>query len=1233
MRIVMAAEFNPYHVWLGIPPDDQPANHYRLLGLRVFETNADVIESAADRQMAHLRTFQGGKHGEMTQRLLNEVAAARICLLDPKKRAAYDERLRAALPVAASGPVAVVPLPEPVVAWDELLGNSAAKPAIRRLAKPSNPIAAESATAKRTPKNRLIALAAAGALVLVAAVGFGVYSLSGSSDGTLVFDWHDSERASCSVSVDGTALALPMNGRWEYRCPAGSHHIVASRPAFKLDTNVTVAAGQEQLVPPDWKAKAVLVLNWPPALREGAELKVDDRIQSASQREPLEVPVDPGKHLIRITRTGAAPIEAAATVAAGGRELVAIALPPINAKIVLDWPAEERKGAQLTIDGQSRTVPLGSDSEPLELTLEPGEHVVHITRPGFEPFNETVALAPGASIPLKPTWTPEHKPDAGAPTSSAPQASTPVAPNAPTVAAAVATPAKFVAQPVKKLAVPADAEQERIGKQLDDRYKISRAALRNPDKAQELYRAAANDGNSPGERYMLLTKGAEIAAAAGDLDLSLQGVNTLEAEYEIDALKVKQRLLEKLVNAGRTDQVAMAIPAAEQFLDQAIAADRYDVALGFATIASHAAVKSQIVTRKEIEERLSRRRRDIHLLEPSYAAAKESQATLDKNPADAEANLAVGRWRCLYKGDWAAGLPLLAKGSDEKLKPVAAEELKARTDADRQAQLADAWWELGQKEAGIVRGSFRLHAAEIYRLAAPNLTSALKKAAIEKRLAEIADLKPISAPAAFDPSKSAGAINLPLRQWVDVLRLIDTTSDVVAGTWSRQGGRIDVAPGSAARIAIPVAIDGGYDLEIDFTRTSGESDVAAMLPIGSHACMATLSGRAGADSGIANVDGLDPTDSRNPTAVRPGHLDNGRRYRLFISTRILAENRASIDVALDGKRYLPHWEGNPAALGYNATWSMPNPKRLGLGAEQSEVTFHSARLRMVSGHALADPASDLAAKSRRPTILSARWGNGDTWADVTPLVREAVAKGETVLANTDFLKSDPINGTVKQLQIAYEKSGTKETANIDEGGKWSKDDYETPTILPKPALGQGIDLLANVDTDHDTAAGHWRRHGNALVSDDHFSKFVFPTEIDAASYEMRVELSRDQGNDCVALSFPVGDRGCSFTLSNFQSRFSGLEMLDGRRAGDKDNPTAHSPSMLIFGQRYVARVVVKVENENAQIHCFLDDKELVAWTGKVASLGYYDGWRVPPHRAGMAEFESRTTIYSARLLK
>lgn len=90
----MADGFDAYHEWLGIAPKDQPPNHYRLLGVDLFEANAATIEHAADQRMALLRTLQTGRHSALSQRLLNEVAAARLCLLKPEKKAAYDAELR-----------------------------------------------------------------------------------------------------------------------------------------------------------------------------------------------------------------------------------------------------------------------------------------------------------------------------------------------------------------------------------------------------------------------------------------------------------------------------------------------------------------------------------------------------------------------------------------------------------------------------------------------------------------------------------------------------------------------------------------------------------------------------------------------------------------------------------------------------------------------------------------------------------------------------------------------------------------------------------------------------------------------------------------------------------------------------------------------------------------------------------------------------------------------------------
>jgi hypothetical protein len=90
----MADSFDPYYTWLGIPPEEQPADHYRLLGVRRFESNPEVIVNAADQRMVYVRTFQTGKRMKESQRLLNEISAAQLCLVDPSKRKAYDEALQ-----------------------------------------------------------------------------------------------------------------------------------------------------------------------------------------------------------------------------------------------------------------------------------------------------------------------------------------------------------------------------------------------------------------------------------------------------------------------------------------------------------------------------------------------------------------------------------------------------------------------------------------------------------------------------------------------------------------------------------------------------------------------------------------------------------------------------------------------------------------------------------------------------------------------------------------------------------------------------------------------------------------------------------------------------------------------------------------------------------------------------------------------------------------------------------
>gem|GEM_PF-6031013 len=110
--------FNPYHKWLGIPPEEMPPHHYQLLGLAPFEPDFDVIENAADARRSYLRTVKDGEQAEMAERLVEEIDQAATCLLSKTGKSHYDDLLGSARPDLLETPEEVhspVPTPPPGV--------------------------------------------------------------------------------------------------------------------------------------------------------------------------------------------------------------------------------------------------------------------------------------------------------------------------------------------------------------------------------------------------------------------------------------------------------------------------------------------------------------------------------------------------------------------------------------------------------------------------------------------------------------------------------------------------------------------------------------------------------------------------------------------------------------------------------------------------------------------------------------------------------------------------------------------------------------------------------------------------------------------------------------------------------------------------------------------------------------------------------------------------------------
>ena len=203
------------------------------------------------------------------------------------------------------------------------------------------------------------------------------------------------------------------------------------------------------------------------------------------------------------------------------------------------------------------------------------------------------------------------------------------------------------------------------------------------------------------------------------------------------------------------------------------------------------------------------------------------------------------------------------------------------------------------------------------------------------------DIKQVSGP----PLKSGAR-----QVWADVLALVDPARDASAGKWVRKGPAI-VGPVGAthaeAKIVIPVAPQGNYELEAKFVRLSGTDTVGFILPVGARGVTLLMSAWRGRATGLGDVNGKQA--GSNETSVKPHTLENGHEYQLNVKIAVTA-SQAHVTVTLDGKPLID-WKGPESALSHQGGWGPPRPGFLAVGFSNSTGVFNSIRLKMLSGEA------------------------------------------------------------------------------------------------------------------------------------------------------------------------------------------------------------------------------------------------------------------------------------------
>jgi hypothetical protein len=161
-------------------------------------------------------------------------------------------------------------------------------------------------------------------------------------------------------------------------------------------------------------------------------------------------------------------------------------------------------------------------------------------------------------------------------------------------------------------------------------------------------------------------------------------------------------------------------------------------------------------------------------------------------------------------------------------------------------------------------------------------------------------------------------------------------------------------------------------------------------------------------------------------------------------------------------------------------------------------------------------------------------------------------------------------------------------------------------------LDQWTDLFPRIDLTRDVVCGQWQRKGGAIHvegypewAEDGFSRMMLPVALEG-SYDLEVQVARENSHSWAALLLPVGSQNCTVLLGVDQTAM--LALVDGR-------PVSGSPmcqtNESAKERPCVVRVGVRLQGEDATVDVLGDGKPLLQWSGNQRSLSCTANWGLP----------------------
>lgn len=521
-----------------------------------------------------------------------------------------------------------------------------------------------------------------------------------------------------------------------------------------------------------------------------------------------------------------------------------------------------------------------------------------------------------------------------------------------------------------RAAIPSPEKQKEITKLLEETYILAKLdnASKKQNAVKQLMEASRDASFGTDERYVILMSAIPLAKEIGDATNWLEAVNSLVTDFDVNAQKEKTRLLTEYLNTTKSGAQFKLVIDEVLALSQA-ASEENRFADANALLGTAEAAIRRVAGTANLKPAIVAVKVEVATREKEWKAFQAASAKLETKADDAAANFAVGRWHALQIGDWKAALPFLAKASDAKWKAAAELELTEPTDSMAQAATGDAWWDVAQKETAAAKTAVLIHAGESYEEAQPNLTSALKKQLVGKRLEEIASLK-ASDSSASSPPKSTGSNSkvaqalkpVKLGQWVDLLEWTEGAdwsnsgknwNDQIEGKPSKNG--IKLKNGQYVHFPLSAILDGDYDMDVVFTRHEGADDADIQFPVGIHTVLMALSADSGRLSYVTRVNGTSDLERR------PGTFSNKEPHRVLIRVRRDGE-KASFNIDFDNVKDYFKWEGAYSALRDTDStgWKTTSLQRPWIGSYgNNNLVFNQVRVRMLSGTITRDSITDV----------------------------------------------------------------------------------------------------------------------------------------------------------------------------------------------------------------------------------------------------------------------------------